>query len=83
MGTTQFRNIHGVAIGGAIPKHGGFFLRQAMTDTEAHNELEAQILAAQEGRITSDDLLKTLMGSQVFTPVQDLIHQFADGETQH
>ena len=40
-----------------------------MNDTR--NELEAQILEAQEGRITSDDLLKTLMGSQVFMPVQD------------
>ena len=42
-----------------------------MTDVEARNELEAQILAAQEGRITSDDLLKTLLNSQVFMPVQD------------
>jgi len=42
-----------------------------MTTTEARNELEAKILEAQEGRITSDDLLKTLMGSQVFMPVQD------------
>ncbi|MBI5782804.1 MAG: SseB family protein [Gammaproteobacteria bacterium] len=42
-----------------------------MTGTEARNELEAKILDAQEGRITSDDLLKTLMGSQVFMPVQD------------
>lgn len=42
-----------------------------MTDTEARNELEAQILAAQEGRITSDDLLAALMDSQVFMPVQD------------
>jgi hypothetical protein len=42
-----------------------------MTATEARNELEAKILEAQEGRITSDDLLGTLMGSQVFMPVQD------------
>ena len=42
-----------------------------MTNTEARNELEAKILEAQEGRITSDDLLNTLMGSQVFMPVQD------------
>jgi hypothetical protein len=42
-----------------------------MTATEARNELEAKILEAQEGHITSDDLLKTLMGSQVFMPVQD------------
>jgi hypothetical protein len=42
-----------------------------MTATEARNELEAKILEAQEGRITSDDLLQMLMGSQVFMPVQD------------
>lgn len=42
-----------------------------MTDTDARNALEARILDAQEGRITSDDLLETLMGSQVFMPVQD------------
>ena len=42
-----------------------------MTETDARNELEARILEAQEGRITSDDLLKTLMDSQVFMPVQD------------
>jgi hypothetical protein len=42
-----------------------------MTATEARNELEAKILEAQEGRITSDDLLQSLMGSQVFMPVQD------------
>lgn len=42
-----------------------------MTDTEPRNELEKQLLAAQEGRITSDDLLKILMNSQVFMPVQD------------
>jgi hypothetical protein len=42
-----------------------------MTATEARNELEAKILEAQAGGITSDDLLKTLMGSQVFMPVQD------------
>jgi hypothetical protein len=42
-----------------------------MTATETRNELEAKILEAQEGRITSDDLLRTLMGSQVFMPVQD------------
>ncbi len=42
-----------------------------MTDTEARNELEARILDAQEGRITSDDLLRILMGSRVFMPVQD------------
>ena len=48
------------------------FLGHAMTDNEPRNELEAQILEAQEGHITSDDLLKTLMESQVFMPVQAL-----------
>ena len=42
-----------------------------MTDAEPRNELEKQLLAAQEGRITSDNLLKILMDSQVFMPVQD------------
>lgn len=42
-----------------------------MTDSEARNELEAKVLAVQEGRITSDDLLQMLMDSQVFMPVQE------------
>ena len=42
-----------------------------MTDAEPRNELEKQLLAAQEGLITSDNLLKILMDSQVFMPVQD------------
>lgn len=44
-----------------------------MTDTETRNELETKILDAQKGRITSDDLLQIVMGSQVFMPVQDEI----------
>lgn len=40
-------------------------------DLEPRNELEVQLLAAQEGRITSDELLATLMTSQVFLPVRD------------
>ena len=40
-------------------------------DHEARNELEQKLQDAQEGRITSDDLLQTLMTSQVFMPVQD------------
>ena len=43
----------------------------AMSDNEPRNELEAKILEAQDGRISSDDLLKILMTSQVFMPVQD------------
>jgi hypothetical protein len=42
-----------------------------MTDAEPRNELERQLLAAQEDRISSDDLLRILMDSQVFLPVQD------------
>ncbi len=42
-----------------------------MTDAEPRNELEKQLQAAQEGSISSDDLLKVLMNSQVFMPVQD------------
>ncbi len=42
-----------------------------MTDATPRNPLEEQLLAAQEGRIDSDELLQTLMTSQVFMPVQD------------
>jgi len=38
---------------------------------EPRNELEKSLLAAQEEKISSDDLLNILMGSQVFMPVQD------------
>lgn len=40
-------------------------------ETEARNELEQKLVDAQIGRITSDALLETLMGSQVFMPVQE------------
>ena len=40
-------------------------------DTEARNELEQSLLAAQAGHISSDELLKVLLRSQVFMPVQD------------
>jgi hypothetical protein len=43
-----------------------------MTDTpEPRNELERQLLAAQQGEITSDALLEHLLGTQVFMPVQE------------
>ena len=43
-----------------------------MTDAfEPRNELEEKLVDAQTGHITSDDLLHTLMTSQVFLPVQD------------
>lgn len=38
---------------------------------EARNELEKSLLAAQEEKISSDDLLNILMNTQVFMPVQD------------
>lgn len=40
-------------------------------EQEARNELEQKLVDAQIGRITSDELLETLMGSQVFMPVQE------------
>lgn len=43
-----------------------------MSETfEARNTLEERLLAAQGGNITSDDLLETLLTSQVFMPVQE------------
>ncbi len=45
-----------------------------MHDTfEARNELEENLLAAQEGQMTSDDFMKYLMDTQVFMPVKDSI----------
>jgi hypothetical protein len=38
---------------------------------EPRNALEEKLLAAQEGRIASDELLETLLASQVFLPVRD------------
>ena len=38
---------------------------------EARNDLERHVLAAQQGRMTSDDLLRVLMDAQVFMPVAD------------
>ena len=40
---------------------------------EARNELETQLLAAQEGKITSEDFMHYLMETQVFMPVKDSI----------
>jgi hypothetical protein len=46
--------------------------RRHMTEAfEPRNELEKSLLAAQEEKISSDDLLNILMNSQVFMPVQD------------
>jgi hypothetical protein len=45
-----------------------------MHDTfEARNELEQQLLAAQEGRLTSEDFMHYLMETQVFMPVKDSV----------
>jgi hypothetical protein len=45
-----------------------------MHDTfEARNELEQQLLAAQEGRLTSEDFIHYLMETQVFMPVKDSV----------
>jgi hypothetical protein len=40
---------------------------------ETRNELEQQLLAAQEGKITSEDFMHYLMETQVFMPVKDSI----------
>ncbi|MGB5179021.1 MAG: SseB family protein [Gammaproteobacteria bacterium] len=40
---------------------------------EARNELEENLLAAQEGQMSSDDFMKYLMDTQVFMPVKDSI----------
>ena len=45
-----------------------------MQDTfDARNELEENLLAAQEGRMSSDELMKYLMDTQVYMPVKDSI----------
>jgi hypothetical protein len=45
-----------------------------MHDTfEARNELEQKLLAAQEGRLTSEDFMHYLMETQVFMPVKDSV----------
>ena len=53
----------------------GLFLWTAeMHDTfEARNELEQQLLAAQEGKLSSEDFMDYLMETQVFMPVKDSI----------
>jgi len=40
---------------------------------EARNELEQQLQAAQEGKLTSEDFMQYLMETQVFMPVKDSI----------
>ena len=45
-----------------------------MHDTfDARNELEENLLAAQEGRMSSDDFMQYLMDTPVFMPVKDSI----------
>ena len=40
---------------------------------ESRNELEEKLVAAQEGRLTSDAFMTYLMDTQVFMPVKDAI----------
>lgn len=49
-----------------------------MTETPftPHNDLERQLIAAQEGRIGPDELIDTLLRSEVFMPVYEK-HQIA------
>lgn len=42
-----------------------------MTEPQARNELEVKLIDANDGRITSDDLLEALFASQVFMPMRD------------
>ena len=45
-----------------------------MHDTfEARNELEENLLAAQDGQMSTDEFMKYLMDTQVFMPVKDSI----------
>ena len=45
-----------------------------MHDTfEARNELEQNLIAAQEGQMAGDAFMKYLMDTQVFMPVKDSI----------
>lgn len=41
------------------------------TDFAPHNDLESELLAAQEGRISEQQLMQTLLAAQVFVPVRD------------
>jgi hypothetical protein len=38
---------------------------------EARNDLERQLMAAQEGTIPSDEFMHVLLGAQIFIPMQD------------
>jgi len=71
----HFHDVRGVAFDARMPEHANSFFisfrRRTMSDNEPRNELETKILEAQDGRISSDELLKVLMTSQVFMPVQD------------
>ena len=40
---------------------------------DARNELEENLLAAQEGQMSSDEFMKYLMDTQVYMPVKDSI----------
>jgi len=39
------------------------------TDFDPRNDLERQLLAAQEGRIAPDSFIEALLGSEVFMPI--------------
>jgi len=41
------------------------------TDFQPQNDLERQLMAAQENRIPPESLLRTLLGSEVFMPVYE------------
>lgn len=41
------------------------------TDFQPQNDLERQLIAAQEGQIPPEDFLRTLLGSEVFMPIYE------------
>lgn len=41
------------------------------TEFAPHNDLESQLLAAQEGQIPAERFIQTLLGSEVFMPIYE------------
>ncbi len=51
------------------------------TDFTPHNELERQLVAAQEGQLDPESFIQTLLGSEVFMPVYER-HQIGGLQTE-
>lgn len=52
-----------------------------MTPFIPQNDLERQLIAAQEGRIDAEDFIATLLGSEVFMPIYER-HQIGGLQTE-